>query len=332
MAEIRVGLVGLGQMGLHHARVYAKMAGVRILAVCDAHEETRALGEQEFNCTGCTDYAELLQNPEIDAVSITLPDNCHLHATKLAVENGKHVLLEKPIATDLAEGREICELAEKSDKVFMVGHLLRYDPRFYAVKEAIDSGEMGELIHIYCRRNSPIRGVWRYFGISDLSMHVMIHDIDCVNWYFGEPPQKVYAKSRSVLLKEHNMDDVIYALLTYPNGGLVCLEACWTLPENSPTVIDDRLELVGTKGTAYIDPCDVGVRFISKERLLYPDSRHWPYVDGAPSGALNAEITGFISSINGVGKPLITAREAYDALRVVDAIERSLAEGVEVSM
>jgi UDP-N-acetylglucosamine 3-dehydrogenase len=331
MAEIRVGVVGLGQMGLHHSRVYAKMAGVRLVAICDSNEEHRAAAEKEFACTSYTNYADMLKSPDIDAVSITLPDHLHLDAAKLAIDGEKHVLLEKPIAIVLAEGKQICEMAEKSKKIFMVGHLLRYDPRFYAVKEALDSGQLGDPIHINCRRNSPIRGVWRYFNSSNLSEHVMIHDIDYVNWYFGGPPQKVFAKSRSVLLKKHNMDDVIYALLSYPNGALACLEACWVLPENLPSVIDDRMELVGTKGVAYIDSCDTGVRFISKQQLLYPDSRHWPYVDGVPSGALNAEITGFINSINGVGKPLITPREAYEALQVVDAINRSLKEGAEVS-
>lgn len=330
--SIRVAVVGLGQMGLHHARVYASMAGVEVAAVCDALQAHREAGEREFGCKAYADYRELLADPSIDAVSITLPDNMHLEAAKLAVAGHKHVLLEKPIAKDLDEGRQIYELVKDYDRVFMVGHLLRYDPRFSAVKQSVESGELGELIHLYCRRNSPIYGPRRYIGASDLSMHVMIHDIDYVNWFFQSPPVKVFARGRSVALKDVHMTDVIYALVTYESGVIACFEACWTLPENSPTIIDDKMELVGTRGVAYIDSCDMGVRFISKDRLVYPDSRHWPYVDGAPSGDLRAEITGFIGSISGTTKPLITAREAYEALKVVNAIERSMAEGREVEI
>jgi predicted dehydrogenase len=329
---ISVAVVGLGQMGLHHARVYAKMAGVRIAAVCDTNEQHREAGAKEFSCKVYADFRDLLADPSIDAVSITLPDNMHLEAVKLAVASKKHVLLEKPIAKDIAEGRQIYELVKDYDRVFMVGHLLRYDPRFSAVKDSIMAGELGELVHLYCRRNSPIYGPRRYIGASDLSMHVMIHDIDYVNWFFQSAPVKVFAKGRSVALKDVNMKDVIYALVTYESGAVACFEACWTLPENSPTIIDDKMELVGTKGVAYIDSCDMGVRFITKDRLVYPDSRHWPYVDGAPSGDLCAELTGFIGSICGITKPLITAKEAYDALKVVNAIERSMAEGREVDV
>lgn len=329
---LNVSVIGLGQMGTHHARIYHRMPGVKLYAVCDTREDFLQRGEKEFGCKVFSDYRELLKDPEIDAVSITLPDNMHLEAVKLAMENGKHIMLEKPIAKELREGKEIYELAKEYDKIFMVGHLLRFDPRFNAVKDAIDRGELGELIHLYCRRNSPIVGPRRYIGASDLSMHVMIHDIDYINWFLQSRPVKVYAKARSVALAEYGMKDVIYALTTYENGVVACMEACWTLPETSPTIIDDQMELVGTKGTAYIDACDKGVRLVGTDQVLYPDSRHWPYVNGSPAGDLKDELEGFISCIENQEKPVISPAEAYMALCVVDAIERSIREGVEVDV
>ena len=68
-----------------------------------------------------------------------------------------------------------------------------------------------------------------------------------------------------MLLKENGMNDVIYAIVTYENGAIACMEACWTLPENSPTIIDDKVELVATKGVAYVDACDNGVRFVTEK-------------------------------------------------------------------
>lgn len=328
---IHVAVIGCGQMGTHHAKIYKSLPGITLAAICEVNESRRVAAAQELGCEGYASIDEMFEkHNNISAVSITMPDNVHLQAVQAAISHNVHILLEKPIAKTLEDGKKILSLLQNYEKTFVVGHLLRYDPRFFALKESIAQGDLGEIIHISLRRNSPIVGPRRYIGASNLSMHVMIHDIDYVNWFLGCKAVKVYAKSRSVLLKEHDMDDVIYALVTYENGTIVCMEACWVLPETSPTIIDDQTEVVGTKGTAYIDACDKGLRLIGSSKVLYPDSRHWPYVDGVPNGDLNAEIVGFISSISSGKKPLSTATDAFNALTVVDAIERSIKSGEEV--
>ncbi|QOX65005.1 Gfo/Idh/MocA family oxidoreductase [Anoxybacterium hadale] len=329
---VKVGVIGLGQMGQIHARIYRKMSNVDLVAICEYSDERRAKAQEEFGCKTYKHYKEMLADPEIDAVSIVLPDNLHREAVEIAVQNKKHILLEKPLAKELADGKAMYEITKDYDKVFTVGFLLRFDPRFSMIKRALDEGELGDIIHLYCRRNSPIIGPRRYIGASDLSMHVMIHDIDYINWYMQSEPVKVFAKSRSVLLKEHDMDDVIYAIVTYANGAIACMEACWVLPENSPTTIDDKLELVGTKGVAYVDSCDNGVRFVSDKRIAYPDSRHWYEANGETSGDLSEQLYAFINNVVSGTKSIITPKEAYDSLRVVDAIERSIAEGKEVEV
>ncbi|MWV46263.1 gfo/Idh/MocA family oxidoreductase [Paenibacillus sp. HJL G12] len=330
--SIKVGVIGMGQMGTYHAQIYSKLPMVELVAVCEYNDQRRKEVQEQFGCKAYKDYNELLADPEIDAVSIVLPDNMHRQCVEVAVANKKHILLEKPLAKTLEDGKALYEITKDYDKVFTVGFLLRFDPRFNMVKQALDQGELGDIIHLYCRRNSPITGPKRYVGASDLSMHVMIHDIDYINWYMGCEPVKVFARGRSVLLKEQDMKDVIYAIVTYENGAIACLEACWVLPENSPTIIDDKLELVGTKGVAYVDSCDHGVRFVSEKRISYPDSRHWYYTNGEISGDLAEELMAFINNIANGTKSIITPKEAFDSLRVVDAIERSMQEGKEVEL
>lgn len=333
MEALRVAVIGCGQMGMHHAQIYKKMSGVCLVAICESFEQRRSQAAKELGCQGYASMEEMFcAHPEIQAVSIAMPDNAHLEAVEIAVKYKQHILLEKPLAKDLEEGKKIIKLVNGYDKVFLVGHLLRYDPRFYGLKQAIDAGELGEIIHIYLRRNSPITGPKRYIGASDLSLHVMIHDIDYVNWFLGCKATKVYAKARSVALKQHGMNDVIYALVSYENGVIACMESCWVLPENSPSIIDDQAEICGTKGTAYIDSCDRGLRLISSQRVQYPDTRHWPYVDGAPSGDLNAQLCGFVSSVTNGTKPLSDGVTAFNALTVVQAIENSIKEGKEVDV
>ena len=333
MEKIRVGVIGIGQMGELHAGIYQKLPFVELAAVCEKQPDKLEAACKRFGCQGYQDYRQLLDDPEISAVSIVLPDNMHLDAVSYAIQRGKHILLEKPIAKELADGEKIYSLVKNYDKVFTVGFLLRYDPRFCAVKKALDEGRMGDIIHIYSRRNSPIIGPRRYIGMSNLSMHVMIHDIDYINLFMGCQPLTVYAKSRRVRLKDYQMDDVIYALVTYENGAVACMEACWVLPENSPSIIDDRMELIGTKGAAYIEPCDKGVKLIEESgAVTYPDSRHWYHVNGLPAGDLSEEILAFVSDILNGRKSVVTPKQALDSLRVVDAIERSLLEGREIEL
>lgn len=330
--KLKVGVIGVGQMGTYHAQIYNRLPQVDLVALCEYDDERRSEVEKEFQTKVYKSYQELLEQSDVEAVSIVLPDNIHREAVELAVKNNKHILLEKPIAKELADGEAIYEITKNYEKVFTVGFLLRYDPRFSMIKARLDSGELGEIIHLYCRRNSPIIGPRRYIGASDLSMHVMIHDIDYVNWYMGCNPVSVVAKSRSVLLKENGMNDVIYAIVTYENGAIACLEACWVLPENSPTIIDDKVELVGTKGVAYVDSCDNGVRFVDNSGIEYPDSRHWYYSNGEIYGDLAVEVETFVNDAIANRKSIITPKEALDSLKVVDAIERSLKEGKEVTI
>lgn len=330
--SVKVAVIGMGQMGSVHADIYRKIPNVDLVAACEWNDERRAQVEKEYGCRVYKDYKECLADPEIEAVSIVLPDNMHREAVEVAVANGKHILLEKPLAKELEDGKKLYEITKDYDKVFTTGFLLRFDPRFASIKKALDDGQLGDIIHMYCRRNSPIVGPRRYIGASDLSMHVMIHDIDYVNWFMGCEPVKVFAKGRSVLLEDVNMKDVIYAVVTYENGAIACLEACWVLPENSPTIIDDKVELVGTKGVAYVDSCDNGVRLVTQEKILYPDSRHWFYANGLPEGDLSEELMAFINNVVNNTKSIITPKDAYDSLRVVDAIERSMAEGKEVEL
>lgn len=331
LSKIKVGVIGVGQMGMFHAQIYQKLPQVEIVALCEFDDARRKELENEFAGVKLyKDYKEMLANKEVEAVSIVLPDNMHRKAVEFAVKEQKHILLEKPLAKELKDAKALYDITKNYEKVFTTGFLLRFDPRFAMIKERLENGEIGDIIHCYVRRNSPIIGPRRYIGASDLSMHVMIHDIDYINWWMGIQPIKVFAKNRSVLLKENGMNDVIYAIVTYENGAIACMEACWTLPENSPTIIDDKVELVGTNGVAYVDSCDQGVRFVTKKGISYPDSRHWYYVNNEVCGDLAEEIMAFVNNIANNQKSIITPKQSYDALRVVDAIERSIQEEKEV--
>ena len=153
MGTIKVGVIGVGQMGTYHAQIYSKLPQVKLTALCEYNDVRRKELETEF--TGVDlykDYKLMLEEADVDAVSIVLPDNMHREAVELAVKKGKHILLEKPLAKELEDGKVLYEITKDYDKVFTTGFLLRFDPRFAMIKERLDSGELGDIIHCYVRR------------------------------------------------------------------------------------------------------------------------------------------------------------------------------------
>jgi predicted dehydrogenase len=333
LSSLNVGVIGLGRAGEMHALGYHRMPFVCLRGVCDTNPERLRAVSEKLGAKAYPDYAAILSDREIDAVSIVLPDDSHREAALAAIGSGKHILLEKPIASRLDDGRAICAAASGSGKVFMVGHTLRFDPRHTLARASIAAGEIGQLVHVSCRRNSTIRGAEMYRGHhTDTAIHLLVHDVDYVNWIVGSRPVKVFAKCRELLLKEWGMKDTVIAMVQYADGTLACLEGCWILPANSPTELDDKMEIVGTRGAIYLSSCDEGVRIVAKDRVAYPDSIHWPYVNGEVGGTLYEELTSFVNCVIRGDKPIAGAPEALLALEVVDAIGRSLVEDREVTL
>lgn len=326
---IQVGVIGMGTMGYSHAKIYHKMPFVKVAAVCDTNSEILRRAREEFNAETYTDYREMLKNPEIEAVSICMPDNLHVEAVLEAVKCKKHILLEKPIADTIENGCRIYEAVKNSNKVFTVGYNLRYDARYSRVRENVLNGSIGDIVHISSRRNSGIGGPLRFIGHTDLSMHVMVHDINVINWFMKCNPQKVFAKKRDLVLKKYNMTDTILAIITYEDGTIVSMEACWIMNKNWPYAVDDYLEVVGTKGVLYTDGCGEGFKMSTESVNSYPDTRYRPILNGCYAGALGEELQGFLNAVIHNTEPMVTAEEAMIDLRVVEAINRSISSGCE---
>jgi predicted dehydrogenase len=329
---IRVGVIGLGRAGWQHAQIYHKLPLIELVAICDKDSSVLERFTEAFPVKKkYTDFRQLLEDPEIDAVSIVMPDTLHLETTELALKNKKHILLEKPIAADLIDAKKILLAAQKSTSIFMIAHIVRYMPQYALAHASIVNGDIGDISFISTRRNSTLSGASAYSSHNtDTHIHLMIHDIDYVNWIVKSKPVKVFAKARKILLKKYNIRDVILAIIEYENGIIVNMEACWSLPINSPIELDDRMEIVGTEGVIYIDGICNGLKMVMKDKIVQPDTVAWPQINEYCGGAIFEEITAFINHILKNDKPLVGAAEGFDALLVADAIDRSIREGLEI--
>jgi UDP-N-acetylglucosamine 3-dehydrogenase len=316
-------------MGERHARIYAGLPDVELVAVCDVREgAARELGVRT-GAEPCTDYRALLRRDDLDAVSVCTPDGLHRKPCELAIRAGRHVLVEKPIATTAADAEAIAEAAAKAGVVLLVGHCLRFDPRYDQARQAVERGELGAIQTIYTRRANTVAAQDRLGGRCPLPLFLGVHDYDVMRWLAGSEVERVTAESKWGMLKDQGfpVEDANCALLRFASGALGIAELNWILPRGFPAAGDHRLEIVGTAGVLSIATLETGLRRADGQRTVQVDTASAPSVQGHPGGMFYFEMRHFIDCVRGRATPAVTPRDAVMALRIALAVERAAATG-----
>lgn len=327
-----VGVIGYGLMGKRHARLYRESGLCQLVAVAEMNEESRREAAGGLGVETYSDFRALLEREDIDAVSICLPDSAHFEAVSLALELGKDVLVEKPLTTDVNEAARILKLSRQVQGVLLIGHNVRFDARYDAIHQAIREGTLGELIHLSATRSSPVTGPLRYNGRACLEFHVAIHDIDLMLWYTSRPVVEVHAVGVAKRLEHLGIFDAIFTTLQFADGVVGMLESSWSLPETYPATLDSKFKVVGTKGAVLVDALDQGVLLVDERSATLPDTMRWTEVNGRACGTLRDEVLHFLACVRREQSPLINAEQAYEAVKVVAAIRRSLETGRSVRL
>lgn len=320
---IRWGILGIGRFGRLHARAVRSLYGLELAAICNRNRERLEEAQSEISAPrALTDFRELLDDPSIDAISITTHWQDHYEVAAAALASGKHVLLEKPMAATSDECRRLVDLSRSSQGKFMVGHICRFDPRVTLAKQAIDDGRVGRIVSMHAKRNLPqARGSLRLDKTSPL-MGDGIHDADLMMWFLGRAPTRVYG--RHVRFNEFRYPDIGWALLEFDDTAIGVIETNWGLPANTPTVIDATLQVIGTNGMLTIDCSHTGLTILDSNGWKMQDTDYWPEQHGSLVGVLQNEIAYFASCIRRDHKPdVITPNEAARAVSVMEAAERS---------
>ena len=327
MKRIRCGVIGLGWFGEHHVDALQQLPLVDVVAVCTRTESRlRDIADRYGVRKAFTDYHDLLADPDIDMVTIVTHVHDHVRPAVDALQAGKHVFLEKPMAGSVEECDQIIAAAGESGKCFMVGHICRFDTAYALAKEEIDAGNLGTIISMHTRRNltkSITAGIMNkisaLFGDG-------VHDIDLMLWYTGATPKSVYAQSLNSR-PENRFDDVGWAMFRLDSGAIAVIETIWCLPENAPYAIDARMEIVGTEGAIYIDNSGGQYTVLKKDGLSFPQSTYWPKVHGYRRGYLKEEFDYFTRRIvEGKRPTIITPEESRAVVHAIRMAEKSAAE------
>ncbi|MCX7251046.1 MAG: Gfo/Idh/MocA family oxidoreductase [Burkholderiales bacterium] len=335
---LRVGIAGLGRLGKRHAEQLARNTpGARLVAACSPVAEELdwardALGVPRLYA----DYAELLADPEIDAVVLVTPTTLHADQTSAALRAGKHVLVEKPLSLDVATCEAVEAVArEYPDQVAMVGFVRRFDPSYARAKAAIDAGQLGRPFLVRsqtCDQNDPAGFFVRFAPSSGgIFMDCSVHDIDLARWMLGNPKAVRTFASGTIALHPGLADcgdvDNGLAIVEFEGGQRAVFYASRTLPHGHETTT----EVIGTSGTVQIG---YGAHADRTEFRTATGIQHTALPDffARFSDAFRLEMEAFVAACRGEIAPPLTLSDATEATRIGQAITESLRSGLPVAI
>jgi predicted dehydrogenase len=229
--DVKVAVLGVGSMGSSHARAYAEMDTVRLVGVADADERNARRVARRYGCTAYGDFVQLLDEERPDLVSVAVPTRLHATVAEEAMGRGIHVLIEKPLAPSLEEGRAIVASAAANGVKLAVGHIERFNPAVAEIKRRLATDELGRIFQVHARRLSPFPG-----RISDVGviLDLATHDIDVMHHLLGSDVERVFAETEQ---KAHaTCEDLVSALVRFSNGVIGLLDVNWLTPTKVRTL------------------------------------------------------------------------------------------------
>lgn len=339
MGKVGVGVIGVGTFGEVHALAYSSHTDADCVMVCDIDEQRAMAVCEKYGFKGwTTNYRELLEREDIHAVSIATPDFAHRQIAVDAAEAKKHILVEKPLATSVEDCEAIIEAAARNGVTLMVDFHNRFNPAFVRTKEAIDAGELGQLLLIAARLNDTLfvpTKMLSWAGRSTVAWFLGSHVVDLIRWLTGAEVKRVYTVTRCTLLKGMGIDtpDFFVSTLELDNGCVATVENCWVISESSPNVYDFKCEVVGTKGTIFVDTSHHGmVEKYTQAGASYPDVIANVAVHGKPIGFAIASIHHFIECVASGRQPIVSGIDGLQATKVIAAMEKSAKLGRPVEL
>ena len=327
--SIGVAVVGLGYWGPNLLRVLAEDATANVLYACDkATKATESVNRRYPDVVTTPDFDRVLKDDNVRAVAIATPVSTHFELASRALDAGKHVFVEKPLAQGVDEVEQLIEKATQNGLVLMPGHTFIYSPPVVRIKELIDSGDLGEIYFITMSRvnlglhQPDVSVVW------DLAPH----DFSILRYWLGESAETAAAAVRACIVP--TTPDVAFVNLRFPSGTLAHVELSWLAPSKLR-----RTAIVGARRmVVYDDTSNEPVRvFDSGADLPDPESfgeYRMAYRTGDvlslkidPNEPLAVELADFLSAVAGGPAPRSSPQLGLEVIRMIEGVDKSLAAG-----
>ena len=308
----RIAVLGCGYWGANHVRTL-KSLGV-LAAVSDANPDRAEGFAVEHDCQAIAPDA-LYAHPAIDAIVMALPPQFHAQAAIRAVDGGKDVLVEKPIALTVEDAERAVAAAARAGRLFMTGHVLRFHPAFVKLKALVDAGDLGEVRYIHSHR----LGLGKFHTENDALWDLAPHDLSMILAITGTAPIEVRGEGAALL---DRLSDFAHLHMRFPNGLRSHLFTSRLNPYR-----ERRLTVVGTKAMAVFDDVEPWARKLAFYRhAVWQDSGQWAFTTNEPTYVpveegmpLTRELEHFLSCIETRELPLTSGEEAIDVLKILTA-------------
>jgi len=262
---INIGVIGCGHWGPNHIRIFSHLPGSKVLMCADPDQSRLDAIQNTFSdVMAVKEHRDILNNPDIQAVCIAAPTKLHYSLTKEALECGKHVLCEKPLAMTPEECLELKSLAQQTGKILMVGHIFLFNAGITWLKEYIQSGELGKIYYAYSTRTNL--GPFRYDvnALWDLAPH----DISIFNYLFDSCPLNVSGCGQKCL--GESLEDIAFATLGYPDNILANVHVSWLDPKKvrQITIVGDK-KMVVWDDLDNVGPVKLYDKHVEKTKTFY---------------------------------------------------------------
>lgn len=350
MKKLKIGIIGTGGISRSHMNSYRNNPNVELYALCDINEERLKRAGAEYGVTRLyTNLDEMLALPEIDAVSVCTWNSAHAPCTIAALNAGKHVLCEKPMATTVEDAKAMKEAAERNGKLLMIGFVRRFGNDMKMLRDFQEADYLGDIYYAkatYLRRNGNPGG---WFGEKELSgggplIDLGVHVIDFIRYAMGNPkPISVYGATFKKLYDRKNIktpkayvsqsstkddycdvEDLATALVRFDNGAVLQVEAAFSLNIASD---EGKLQLFGTKAGVTVGDelkfCTEQNDYLADVTIKADSSMHF-------DGIFQSEIDHYVDCIMNGTECINKAEDGVELMKILTAVYKSAETGHEV--
>tara|TARA_B100000315_G_scaffold114472_1_gene104912 strand:- start:233 stop:1243 length:1011 start_codon:yes stop_codon:yes gene_type:complete len=330
--KINLGIIGLGRFGINYLRTLNELDNANIKWICSGRRETldsaAAKVELKSEVNKTTNYKDILQDKEVDAVAIVTPGSTHHRIAKDALLADKHVLVEKPFCLNSKDAEELVKISLEKNKVLMVGHLHLFNPGIQKIKEDIKAGLFGKMkyVHIIHTGNGPVRSdmgaLWDFFPHS---VSVLLHLLD-------QNPSEVSVNGASFLKK--GIEDVVTMDLKFPENTFATSFGSWIHPLKKFSVI-----VVGEKLYAVFEDYakDDKLKYYENAPKIIDgkviiDDKGYQAIDIKNNKPLTEQLKHFLDCINKNKASINKGEDALRVTRILELAQKSLDKGVSVKI
>ena len=320
-SKINVAVVGIGYWGKNLVRNFHELGALAMLCDGERSVEERC-GNEYKSVRFCGDFSVVLSDPSISVIVLATPATTHYEMAKTALEAGKDVFVEKPLAIDVKQGEDLVNLAAAQHRVLMVGHILRYHPAILKLQQLIQDGALGQINYLYSNRLN----IGKIRTEENILWSFAPHDISVILSLLNEMPNRVFCQGGAYLNRQ--IFDVTLSQFDFPSGVQAHIFVSWLHP-----VKEQRLVVVGSEKMAVFDDT------AEDKLVLYPHKVKWQ--NRVPTAVkangeivklenrepLRAECQHFLDCVESRTSPVSDGAEGLRVLRVLDACQRSLLSG-----